>query len=183
MKMTSEEFDKAVTRREVKSAEFVSLLADSLRELAAPGVEAGKGTVDNAWNRLMLSITEVSSVLFQGWKPAMISAILIVKDLVDDLEILVWAVSSVGKVLGLFLSIARVLTALIGDLLNTTRRNKLLKYAFGDSLPEFMKPNQSKQVVEHKVVVSASEQAKKDLELKIEQQQKSWWDGFSMGIQ
>lgn len=183
MKMTSEEFDKAVTRREVKSAEFVSLLADSLRELAAPGVEAGKGTVDNAWNRLILSLTDMSNIIYQGFKPAIVSAILIVKDLIDSFWWLWDIVGALGKLFGVFIAGFRVVTALIGDLLDPLRRAKLISW-FEKGMPGLKSSSDfNKQVVEHRVVVAPSEQAKKDLEIKQEQQMKNFWGNFSMEIQ
>lgn len=183
MGKTSQELDKAITRREIKSADLIEALADALHELSAPGVERGMKTIEPVFSRFSNTITMIANNFYQDWLPTIRSIVRGFQSLIEILNPLWWFLSKTVRILGIFIKGLEFVVSFIADLIN--RPKELFKWLeAGMPTPGQLQQNTPKgnSTVEHRVIVSPSEAAKKELEIKHEKQIQGYWTNFSMEI-
>lgn len=185
MDMTSEQFDKAVTNREIKSAELIENLSKSLKVLAAPGLQKGLRTIEPTLGRFQNTFLDISQAIYQDFLPAIKSLLESIRNVVQMLWVVLDPVfSSIGYAVGRLMSVVQVITAFMYDLM--FNREKLFDYLFGGDADKKNVTNavttQQGATTKIDITVSPSEQAKRDLDMKIEKSHSDHWKNLNINV-
>jgi|GEM_PF-7131608 len=179
MNMTPQQLDKAVQARQISAEKLIMALSDALHVLAAPGVKRGMKTIEPTLNRFNLSLQWISDEIYQDLLPGMKDFIDSFRNIIDGLEPIIMPVVDVfGRLFNIIGSIFKVATSVFYDI---THLDKIFGLGWMNWKPFNNNTTVTKET-KATITIQPSEQAKKDLDIKIEKSHKDFWDGISLSI-